>query len=156
MDEWSQSEIGSQTIMGEFREKLFASSGFNFDMDMDSFVEFLESTEYVDKDRVMNFMKNLTIESESDISYIYNNVITPMREWLEDQIATSDTRKQYVEYEAIYRALFSYDATRNKFLDDYKTPIVLIEEQLGIAEDDMIAFQHFYPRNQDGTKETVD
>lgn len=156
MDEWSQSEIGSQTIMGEFREKLFASSGFNFDMDMDSFVEFLESTEYVDKDRVMNFMKNLTIESESDISYIYNNVITPMREWLEDQIATSDTRKQYVEYEAIYRALFSYDATRNKFLDDFKTPIVLIEEQLGIAEDDMIAFQHFYPRNQDGTKVTVD
>ena len=97
MDEWSQSEIGSQTIMGEFREKLFASSGFNFDMDMDSFMEFLESTEYVDKARVMNFMNNLTIESESDISYIYNTVITPMRDGLEDHNTTADTRKQDVE-----------------------------------------------------------
>lgn len=155
MEEWTQSEIGSATIMGEFREKLFASAGFNFDMDMDSFIEFLDSTKYVDKTRVMNFMKNLNIESESDISYIYNNIIIPMREWLEDQIATSDNRYQYNEYEGIYRALFSYDATRNKFLDDFKTPIELIMDQYGVSEDDMIAFMHFYPRNIDGTKVTI-
>lgn len=156
MEEWTNSEIGKRTIMGEFREKFFASSGFNFDMDMDSFIEYLENTKAVDTNRVMNFMKNITITSESDISYVYNNTIVPMKEWLEDQISTADTRDQYIEYEAIYRALFSYDATRNMFLDDFKMPIELIKEELGVSDDDMMAFRHFYPRHNDGTKVTID
>ena len=154
--EWTQSEIAKNSIMGEYRHKFFAASGFNFDMDLESFLEFLNTTQYVDKDRIMTFMNNLTMNSSSDISWIYSNIIIPMREWLEDKIATADTRKQFLEYEAIYRALFTYDATRNKFLDDFETPMEMIQSQYGISSEDLQAFQHFYPRHTDGTKVTIE
>lgn len=137
-------------------EKLISISGFNFDLDTDLLDEFLETTSYVDKTRLNTYLSDLTIDEISDIPRIMNNVLYPLREWLENKIVQADTREEYVEYESVYRALFTYDANRNKILDDFEMPIEIIREKYEISEDDMKAFKHFYPRTLSGNAYTVD
>ena len=136
--------------------KLLATAGFNFDMDLDSFTEFINTTKYVDKDRVMGFMENLTIHNKSDINRIFNDVMYPMREWLEYKIANASVRQEYIEYEAIYRSLYTYDASRNMIMSSFKKPIEIIREKYGLTNEEMVAFQHFYPRTMRGDKVTVE
>jgi hypothetical protein len=138
-------------------DKLIATAGFNFDMDWDSFNEYVETAEYIDKERVMSFVENLTMTSMSDITRLFNDVICPMREWLELQITNSTTRQEYIEYESIYRALFTYDINRLSFMKDViTTPIDTIRDKYGLSESDMIAYQHFYPRTPSGKAVAVD
>lgn len=137
-------------------EELIATAGFNFDLNIDSFEEYVNSTVYADKDRVMQFMENLTMENSSDINRLFNDVIYPMREWLEYKITNTSNRFEYVEYENIYRALYTYDINRNSFLSDFKMPMETICETYDISDDDILAYKHFYPRTISGDAVTVD
>lgn len=137
-------------------EDLIATAGFNFDMDLDSFTDFINTTQFVDKDRVMSFMENLTMKTSADINRLFNDVMYPMREWLENKISNATDRREFLEYESIYRALFTYDITRNSFLSDFKSPLRIIIEKYNISEEDLMAFQHFYPRSISGNAVTVD
>lgn len=136
--------------------KLLATAGFNFDMDFDLFEEFINTTKYVDKERVMDFIKNITIKDKADINRLFNEVLYPMREWLEYKISNASNRFEYVEYESIYRALYTYDASNNSFINDFKMPLDIICEKYGISEDEMLAYQHFYPRTISGEKITLE
>jgi len=137
-------------------DKLLAVAGFNFDLDFDSFIAFVNGCEYLDKERVMSFLSNLTMRDKTDIYRLFNDVIEPMQEWLELKIARSDNRKEYLEYEAVYRALYSYDINKNQFIEDFKMPIDVICENYGISFNDMQAYQYFYPRTMTGKAITVD
>lgn len=136
--------------------RLLATAGFNFDMDLDSFEEYLNSCKYVDKERVRSFLEDLVLDGESDIPRLFNDVLYPLREWLERKIASAETRGEYVEYESIYRAMFTYDINRNSFLDDFEMPIITIQKSLNVSSEDMRMFQHFYPHSMTGETITVD
>jgi len=131
-------------------EGLFATAGFNFDIDLTIFQTFLNNTKYVDRDRIMLFMENLSMRTPSDINRLFNEVMYPMREWLQTKISQSVDRYEFLEYEAIYRALFTYDIAKNSFLEDFKPPMKIIEEKHGISSEDMQVYQHFYPRHFSG------
>lgn len=149
----------NNSLSGEIiseESKLIATAGFNFDMDLDSFTEFINTTEYVDKERVMAFMENLTMKNPADINRLFNDVMYPMREWLELKISTADNRREYIEYESIYRALYTYDATRNSFLNDFEVPLESIRKKYGLSVDELLAYQHFYPRTISGEAVTID
>ncbi len=136
--------------------RLFATAGFNFDMDLESFTEFINTTKYVDKERVMGFMENLTIRNKSDINRIFNDVMYPMREWLEYKISNTSNKQEYIEYEAIYRSLYTYDASRNMIMSSFRKPLEIICEKYELSQDDIMAFQHFYPRTMRGDKVTIE
>lgn len=149
----------NNSLSGEIiseESKLIATAGFNFDMDLDSFTEFINTTEYVDKERVMAFMENLTMKNPADINRLFNDVMYPMREWLELKISNADNRREYIEYESIYRALYTYDATRNSFLNDFEVPLESIRKKYGLSVDELLAYQHFYPRTISGEAVTID
>lgn len=135
--------------------KLLATAGFNFDMDFNSFEEFLNTTEYIDKDRILDYLNNLRMTDTSDINRLFNEVLYPMREWLENKINNSVNRHEYIEYENIYRALYTYDINRNTFLEDFQMPLDTISEKYGISDEEMLAFKHFYPRTLTGDKITI-
>jgi hypothetical protein len=143
------------TIIND-EENLYAVAGFNFNMDYDSFEEYLNSTEYVDKERVIEFLNNLTMTDESDINRLFNDVIIPMREWLEHKIESTTIREEYIEYENIYRALYTYDINYNTFYDDFEMPLEIIEKDNDISEEDMEAYKYFYPHKLAGGHVTVD
>lgn len=149
----------NNSLTGEIiseESKLIATAGFNFDMDLDSFTEFINTTEYVDKERVMAFMENLTMKNPADINRLFNDVMYPMREWLELKISNAENRREYIEYESIYRALYTYDATRNSFLNDFEIPLESIRKKYGLSVDELLAYQHFYPRTISGDAVTID
>ena len=133
-----------------------ATAGFNFDINIDSFIEYINNSECVDNNKILSFIDNLTIKYSSDINRLYNDVINPMRDWLEYKITYADDRKEYVEYENIYRSLYTYDITRNKFLDDYRPPIEGIRIENNISKEEMLMYKHFYPRTFRGEAITVD
>lgn len=136
--------------------KPVATAGFNFDMDWDSFSEFVESSMYLDKDRIMSFVENLTMTNMSDINRLFNDVIYPMREWLELKISSATNRIEYIEYESIYRALYTYDINRISFMKKVdNNPINIIKEKYRLSDDDMLAYQYFYPRTPSGNAITV-
>ncbi|MCM1439515.1 MAG: hypothetical protein NC131_10005 [Roseburia sp.] len=136
--------------------QLLATAGFNFDMDLDSFEEYLDSCKYVDKERVRSFLDDLVLDGETDIPRLFNDVMYPLREWLERKIASAENRYEYVEYESIYRAMFTYDINRNSFLDDFEMPIQTIMRTTGVTKEEMQMYQHFYPHSMSGTAITVD
>lgn len=136
-------------------DNLLAIAGFNFDLDMELLDEFLETTSYVDKTQLNTYLSDITIDEISDITRIMNNVLYPLRQWLENKIIQAESREEYLEYEAVYRALFTYDANRNKILDDFELPIETIRKKYELSEDDMKAFKHFYPRTLTGKAYTV-
>lgn len=136
-------------------ERLLATAGFNFNLDQDAFNEFLSTTQYIDKDRLNKFMENLTIIDQGDITRLFDNVMVPLREWLENKISSASIRQEYIEYEAVYRALFTYDINRNPFEDDFELPIETIKSKYNIPDEDMNAFKHFYPQTMDGKCVTI-
>lgn len=138
------------------KDKLLATAGFNFDIDMTAFMDFVNNSKYLDKDWLTQFTSNLAIQDSSDINRVFNNVIYPLREWLEDKMARTSIREEFLEYEAVYRALFTYDITRNKILDDFKMPMDVIKDTYNLTDDDLTAFKYFYPHTEDGRTITVD
>ena len=143
------------TIITE-TDKLLATCGFNFDININTFTEFLNTTRYVDKSKILEYLEKISISDKSDINRLFNDIMYPLREWLETKIVSSDNRHEYLEYESIYKALFTYDITRNQFLDDFQTPIQIITEKYNLTENDMLALQHFYPRTISGKAVTID
>ena len=133
-----------------------ATAGFNFDLDWSLFEEYVNNAEHIDKNRIMSFMDNLTLRTPADITRLYNDVIDPMREWLQYKITYADDRHEYVEYENVYRALYTYDITRNHFLDDYRLPLDSICVENSITEEEILMFKHFYPRTFGGKAISVD
>lgn len=129
-------------------EKLIATAGFNFDIDIDSFIEYIDESNYIDKEKLKLFLDKLTLTEESDINRLYYDVMYPLREWLESKIVSSVNRKEYLEYESVYRALFTYDITRNKILDNFEMPIETIRKKYSLSEEDMDALKAFYPHNE--------
>lgn len=129
-------------------QRLIAVAGFNFDFDTIQFENFLQTTKYVDKHRIRKFLENLSMRTPSDIERIFNDILYPMRQWLESQMVSTPNRHEFLEYEAIYKALFTYDITQNSFIMEYMLSLTSIQEELGILWDDIIMYQHFYPRDQ--------
>lgn len=132
--------------------RLLATAGFNFDMDFDSFEEYLDTTRYVDIDRVHNYINNLRVMDPTDINRLFNEVLYPMREWLELKINSTTNRHEFIEYENIYRALYTYDINRNTFLEDYKPPLEIIKDTYELTDEDLRVYQHFYPRTFEGDR----
>ena len=141
---------GLRGTINSNRDELVAIAGFNFDFDRKQFQEYLKHTKYVDREKIMSFLNELSFTNESDICRVFIDIIEPLRLWLTHRISISINRLEYLEYEAIYRALYTYDATKNSFLDDFEIPMKILEEKYEISESDMIAFQHFYPRTISG------
>jgi hypothetical protein len=134
---------------------LISVAGFNFDINIDDFMAYLDSTKYVDKSKIKSFINSITMSNVSDVERIYNDIMYPMREWLESKISNSTTRAEYLEYESIYRAIYTYDINNNPFLEEWEMPIQSIRKTYGLSEDDMTAYQHFYPRTLSGKTITV-
>jgi hypothetical protein len=104
----------------------------------------------------MSFVEDLTMRDHSDINRLFNDVMYPMREWLETKITQATNRKEFLEYESIYRALYTYDATTNNFLEEFQSPMEIITGKYGLTKDEMTAFCHFYPRTISGSAVTID
>lgn len=136
--------------------RLVATAGFNFDLDLDSFEEYLQTCKYVEVDRVKDFMSNLTIKNPTDINRMFNDVMYPLREWLEQKISGATTKGEYVEYESLYRAFFTYDIKKNSFSKDFKSPMDTIRDNYGLTNDEIRMFKHFYPRTADGSAVTLE
>ena len=133
-----------------------ATAGFNFEMDWDSFSKFIEESRYLDKDRIMSFIENLTMTNMSDINRLFNDVMIPMREWLELQLSNATNRLEYEEYEAIYKALYTYDINRISFMRDVNnTPLDIIRNKYRLTDNDILSYQHFYPRTPSGKAITI-
>jgi hypothetical protein len=136
--------------------ELHATAGFNFDLDVNLFQTYLNKTKYVEKEKVMAFLNDVEMDEASDVSRLFEDVIYPMRDWLENKIARTDNRQEYIEYESIYRALYSYDVSRNSFLDDFEKPMKVLQTKYSVMEEEMLKYQHFYPRTITGQAITVD
>ena len=134
---------------------LIATAGFNFNININQFMEYLDTTKYADKNKIKSFIENITMNDISDIDRIFNDILYPMREWLELKISKTDNKDEYIEYESIYRALYTYDINNNPFLEDWEMPIQSIRKDHNLSEDDLIAYQHFYPRTLTGEKITI-
>lgn len=136
--------------------ELRATAGFNFDLDINLFQEYLNKTKYVEKEKIMAFLADIEMDESSDITRLFEDVLYPMRDWLENKIARTDNRHEYIEYESIYRALYSYDVSRNSFLDDFEKPMKVLQTKYNVTEEEMLKFQHFYPRTITGQAITID
>lgn len=136
---------------------LKAIAGFNFDLNMNTFLDYIFNSKYIDTDRIMEFINALTITNIDDVSRVFNDVISPMREWLERKIVQAEDRQEYLEYESVYQALFSYDILKSSSIGekDFKSPMTKICEEFGITEEQMTVYRHFYPRTLDGKVITV-
>ena len=125
-------------------------SGFNFNFDSNLLLEYVDSCEYVEKEKIKLFAENIYVENLIDINRVYNDIIIPMRDWLKYKISISNNRKEFIEYENIYKSLFSVDIDSTKIFNDYKTPIQTIKEKYSISDEDFRAFQLFYPHFNNG------
>jgi hypothetical protein len=135
---------------------VIATAGFNFSIDLKIFEEFINTTRYVDKSKIMSFIEDLTMRDKSDINRLFNDIMYPMREWLELKISQSTKREEFLEYESVYRSLFTYDATHSNFLDEFQLPMEIIRQKYELTADEMLAFCHFYPRTIAGQAVTID
>lgn len=131
-------------------EELLASAGFNFDYDRDIIDDFVSSSKYIDRKKLEQYLRDLTMIKVSDISRVFTGVLLPLHDWLERKIAESTERDEFVEYEAIYRALFTYDVTRNPIIDDFKPPIEVVTDDIQLTKEEVDAFREFYPHDLEG------
>jgi len=130
---------------------LIATPGFNFKMDIDLVLAYLATTKYIEKEKIILFLENIIINDTSDIGRVFYEVLQPMRDWLEYKITQSEDRKEYLEYETLYRMLFTFDAAQSTDWFEFEPPIDIIRKKYDLTEDDIIAYQHYYPRNYDGS-----
>jgi hypothetical protein len=130
---------------------LIAIAGFNFDIDMTALEEFLRQSHYVDRDRLLENIRDISMRDISDVNRLFNEMMIPLRDWLTIEMATSDDLEKFREYEKLYRALFCYDAVRKVFTEGFESPENIIMDQLEISKEDYYAYKAFYPHNPDGT-----
>ena len=130
-------------------DDLLAVAGFNFDLDKVAFDLAVSKMEHVDADRIGSYIKDITVNSMEDIGRLYNNIIYPLRIWLENKIASTENRKEFLEYEAIYKALYTYDIRRTAWIDDFKPAIYTIADKYSLSEFDMKALIKYYSYSAD-------
>ena len=135
---------------------LLAIAGFNFDIDLNLFKEFLNTTKYVDSAKLLSFIGNLSMRSASDINRLFNEMMIPLKDWLTSEMSQSDNRTEFEEYEKIYRALFVYDAVRSVFVESFVSPVSRIMLEYKLSDSDWLAFSLFYPHASSGETITVD
>ncbi|MBD5584880.1 MAG: hypothetical protein HDQ88_07350 [Clostridia bacterium] len=148
--------IGAKDTLSYKNDELYATPGFNFNLDYDGFIKYLDSCKHIDTERIRSFMSNFAIQVPEDFYRIYHDVIYPMRDYLERMIVESDTREEFIEYENIYKALYTYDLANNPFDEDFKSPMKVIQEKYGISDEDLLAYRYFYPRTGQGYAVHVD
>jgi len=135
---------------------LLSIAGFNFDIDLTKFREFLEKTKYADQERIMSFMSNITVSTPSSLKFIFEEVLIPFKDWLTYEMSTCLDRQRYLEYEKVFRSTYSYDIAQQVFVHDFKPPMEKIGSDLHIPMEDISMLRLFYPHHPDGTTITVD
>ena len=134
-------------------EELLATAGFNFDYDSELIDEFLESSTYIDKKKLNHYLGNLSIMTVNDIGRVYSEVLMPLHSWLEGKISASTERGEFIEYEALYRALFTYDITKNSFIEDlvidFKRPIEVVKEKYSMSQEDIQSLLDYFEEHQE-------
>lgn len=135
---------------------LLAIAGFNFDLDLDLFKEFLNTTKYVDREKLLRFISNLSMRNPSDINRLFNEMMLPLKDWLTYEMSQTQNRTQFNEYEKIYRSLFVYDAVRSVFVESFVPPISRIKLEYKLSNSDWLAFSLFYPHTAAGETLTID
>ena len=129
-------------------------AGFNFDLNTDLLDEYLNSCKYVEVSKVRAFIKNINLLKLTDINRIYNDILIPMRDWLKYKISNSTNHKEFIEYENIYKAIYTYDIDKTKVFDDYKKPIEIIRIKNKLTDDEINQLKHFYPHMISGETAT--
>ena len=125
-------------------------AGFNFDLNTDLLEEYLNESKYLEVNKIKAFIKNISLLKITDINRIYNDIIIPMRDWLKFKISNSINRYEFIEYENIYKAIFTYDITKTKIFDDYQKPIKIIQSIYNLSDDEMNQLKLFYPHLRNG------
>ena len=144
----------SNDLTGEIvteKDGLIATPGFNFKMDVDLVLAYLSTTKFIEKDKVILFLENIIINDTSDIGRVFYEVLQPMRDWLEFKITRAENRREFLEYETLYRMLFTFDAAHTVDWFEFEFPMEIIRKKYELTNDDIIAYQHYYPRNYDGS-----
>lgn len=135
---------------------LLAIAGFNFELDMAKFQAYLTTTEYVDREKVMEFLTWVSPKADSaTLKFIFEEIIGPFRDWLTEMMMTAPTRQGYLEYEAIFKATFSYDIAGQIFNREFETLDDRLMTKYGLTERELTALKLFYPHRADGTAVTV-
>lgn len=125
-------------------------AGFNFNLDSDLITDYINNSKYLEKDKIKLFLDNIYAENVIDLNRVYNDIIIPVRDWLKYKISIALNKEEFLEYENIYKALFTVDIDKTKIFNDYKTPIETIKQKYSISDQDFQAFQLFYPHFTNG------
>lgn len=160
-EEFSLYELAITIIAGVCRLKGFsgmidtdypplAVAGFNLNLNTNLLLDYVDSSSYIDKSKIELFIKNISIDNMRDITRIYSEIIIPMRDWIKYKITNSENRKEFIEYENLYKAIFTYDINDTEVLKDYTKPIKLIQKYYNISDREMEIFKNFYPHFTNG------
>lgn len=129
---------------------LLSIAGFNFDIDISLLKDFLNNTNYTDKDRLLSFISDLSMQSPMDINRIFNEIMIPLRDWLTYEMRWTNNRDQFNEYEKLYRSLYTYDIVRDIFVDDFIRPSDRICKKYNITDIEYKSLALFYPHTISG------
>lgn len=137
--------------------ELYALYGFNFDINLSEMIEYVENTSLIDKAKIINFLNTLYINNLEDIYRVFNSIVS-MREWFEKRIYYSTKRKDYNEYINIYRALYSYDYTKNIFKNKIKkyNSIEIIKSYEDEIRESYNVLENFYPHTENKKVITIE
>lgn len=136
---------------------LLAIAGFNFELDLEEFQRYLRSTEYVDQEKVMEFMNWVAPRPDSaTLKFIFEEIIGPFRDWLTEMMMTSPTRQGYLEYEAIFKATFSYDIAGQIFNREFEGLDSRLMTKYDLTRRELEALKLFYPHRSDDQAVTVE
>lgn len=131
-------------------------AGFNFNLDSDLVLDYVNNSKYLEKNKIKLFLDNIYAENLIDLNRVYNDIIIPVRDWLKYKISIAVNKDEFLEYENIYKALFTVDIDKTKIFNDYKTPTQIIKDKYEITDEDFKAFQAFYPHFTNGEKATFE
>jgi len=126
---------------------LLAIAGFNFELDLAKFREFLNGTEYVDKEKTLEYLEGMAISNPGTIRTVFEDLMIPFRDWLTSMMVNTTSHKEYVEYEAVFRATFSYDIAQQVFVHDFLIPEEAIKIKYHISDRELLEFKLFYPHD---------
>jgi hypothetical protein len=147
---------GSKGTIPSRDDDLLAIAGFNFDLDLDILDTYVSKSRFIDRDRLDIFLENLSMKTSADINRIFNEVLIPMRDWIENKLSNTAEKDEFVEYESLYKALFTYDIANHHLVDDFRSPMDTITERYNLSEMEIMAYKLYYPHRFTGETITVD
>jgi hypothetical protein len=92
---------------------------FNVDITSDELDAFLASTQYVNKDEVLQYIGQNYIRRIEDVSTAYRVCVIDFREYILANMSAAKTLTEYREYDKLYNMMYKYDPVR----DIHKIPI---------------------------------